>query len=84
MAETMGYEPDEPLQGQPGASILAHACVWVLDGPLHDAIYSRIHHHVATSPAPVSDTPLGVNRRCRFYRCVNALSAGPRANTIVL
>eukprot|EP00956_Cyclotella_meneghiniana_P039617 scaffold175458_cov45-Cyclotella_meneghiniana.AAC.2 len=26
-----GYCPDEPLAGQPGASILAHACVLVVD-----------------------------------------------------
>ncbi len=64
----MGYEPDEPLQGQPGASILAHACVWVVDEALHDAVYDRIRPFVTPAAAPVSDTPLGLNRRWRFYR----------------
>lgn len=41
-AEGVGYEPDEPLAGQPGASVLAHACVWLVDSHLHDAVFSRI------------------------------------------
>lgn len=37
-----GYCPDEPLAGQPGASILAHACVWVVDHNMERTIFNRV------------------------------------------
>ena len=41
-AELAGYNLDEPLGGQPGASILAHACVWVVDHKLERKIFERV------------------------------------------
>ena len=37
-----GYCPDEPLAGQPGASILAHACVWIVDHTMERTIFDRV------------------------------------------
>ena len=80
-AETAGYHPDEPVAGQPGASILAHACVWVVDHKLERAIFDRVKPFLPTFQSgkqkgqEASDDietlqPLGLNRRFRFYRYV--------------
>jgi len=78
-AETAGYKPDEPLAGQPGASILAHACVWVVDEILERTIFDRVKaflpSYEQTKQKQNSDNgetflPLGLNRRFRFYRYV--------------
>jgi len=83
MAETAGYHPDEPLAGQPGASILAHACVWIVDHALERTIFDRVRPFLPTfeqaKPTKRSDAndvemetlqPLGINRRFRFYRYI--------------
>jgi len=40
-AEACGYSPDEPLGGQPGKSILAHACVWLMPEFVNSEIFER-------------------------------------------
>ncbi|KAL7540751.1 hypothetical protein ACHAXR_010349, partial [Thalassiosira sp. AJA248-18] len=76
-AETAGYHPDEPLAGQPGASILAHACVFVVDHQLERTIFERVKEFLPSyeqtkqkQDLPDIETfkPLGLNRRFRFYR----------------
>mmetsp|Transcript_35409 Transcript_35409/g.60157 ORF Transcript_35409/g.60157 Transcript_35409/m.60157 type:complete len:655 (-) Transcript_35409:29-1993(-) len=82
-AETAGYNPDEPVAGQPGASILAHACVWVVDHNLERTIFERVREFLPSynkskehnqDPGEGAETtafqPLGLNRRFRFYRYV--------------
>ena len=79
--ELAGYNPDEPLGGQPGESVLAHACVWVVDRQLERTIFERVERFLPTYAdlrqgqqdlESVVDTvkPLGLNRRFRFYRYV--------------
>jgi hypothetical protein len=75
-----GYNPDEPLGGQPGESILAHACVWVVDLQLERTIFERVERFLPSyvdlrqrqQDSESVDTlkPLGLNRRFRFYRYV--------------
>jgi hypothetical protein len=79
-AELAGYNPDEPLGGQPGESILAHACVWVVDLQLERTIFERVERFLPSyvdlrqrqQDSESVDTlkPLGLNRRFRFYRYV--------------
>jgi hypothetical protein len=84
-AEMAGYSPDEPLAGQPGDSVLAHACVWVVDHQMERTIFNRVKDFLPSykesepkkqqsSNGEGQDTesyhPLGVNRRFRFYRYV--------------
>ncbi|KAL7471121.1 hypothetical protein ACHAXS_011413 [Conticribra weissflogii] len=78
-AEAAGYKPDEPLAGQPGASILAHACVWIVDHQLERELFRRVQKFLPTyenKNTPDSSSreetlePLGINRRFRFYRYV--------------
>jgi hypothetical protein len=81
-AEMAGYYPDEPLAGQPGASILAHACVWVVDHEMERTIFDRVkgflpsYKEHQTNPIRCDKEeeetllPLGINRRFRFYRYV--------------
>ena len=78
-AETAGYHPDEPLAGQPGASILAHACVWIVDDKLERTIFDRVKQFLPTyqyqqnkqgTTEVATLHPLGINRRFRFYRYV--------------
>ena len=84
-AELAGYFPDEPLGGQPGASILAHACVWIIDHHMERTIFHRVKEFLPkyrdrkyvqfqNSCRDESDLetfyPLGINRRFRFYRYV--------------
>jgi len=75
-AETAGYHPDEPRAGQPGESILAHACVWVVDYKLERTIFDRVKDFLPsykqTKQGNEEETlqPLGLNRRFRFYRYV--------------
>lgn len=84
-AELAKYNPDEPLAGQPGASILAHACVWIVDHYLERTIFDRVKKflptYTETKSSKHQDTndnesdietfhPLGVNRRFRFYRYI--------------
>ena len=84
-AELAGYRPDEPLGGQPGGSILAHACVWVVDHTLERMIFDRVKRFLPSyeqqSTSRQQDQcsgdddvetlrPLGLNRRFRFYRYV--------------
>ena len=76
-AELAGYHPDEPLGGQPGASILAHACVWIIDHHMERTIFNRVKEFLPTYKEPCKEEsdldifhPLGVNRRFRFYRYV--------------
>jgi hypothetical protein len=65
-AEAVGYRPDEPLHGS--ESVLAHACVWLVDDDLCDRIYERClpflpPHHNGRAVAKI-------NARWRFYRYV--------------
>ncbi|KAL3823620.1 hypothetical protein ACHAXA_005601 [Cyclostephanos tholiformis] len=78
-AELAGYHPDEPMGGQPGASILAHACVWVVDHKLERTIFERVKRFLPSyeqyrqeecSGDVETLEPLGLNRRFRFYRYV--------------
>ncbi|KAL7478268.1 hypothetical protein ACHAW6_004045 [Cyclotella cf. meneghiniana] len=83
-AEMAGYYPDEPLAGQPGESILAHACVWVVDHKMERMIFERVKeflpsytHQKSSHTVNERDDdgvetlyPLGINRRFRFYRYV--------------
>ena len=79
-AELAVYRPDEPLGGQPGASILAHACVWVVDHKLERTIFERVKRFLPSYEQSRQDQcsgdavetlmPLGLNRRFRFYRYV--------------
>jgi hypothetical protein len=72
-AEMAGYRPDEPLAGQPGASTLAHACVWIVDHQVERTIFARVQEFLPIYKEQESDEvfePLGVNRRFRFYRYV--------------
>jgi hypothetical protein len=84
-AEMAGYSPDEPLAGQPGGSVLAHACVWVVDHQMERIIFDRVKDFLPSYKEPKSKKlqsskdedqgteschPLGVNRRFRFYRYV--------------
>lgn len=78
-AETAGYYPDEPLAGQPGESILAHACVWMVDYQLERTIFDRVKKFLPSYTQSMqadgsgdSETfvPLGLNRRFRFYRYI--------------
>ncbi|KAL3790032.1 hypothetical protein HJC23_011388 [Cyclotella cryptica] len=83
-AEMAGYCPDEPLAGQPGASILAHACVWVVDHKMERTIFERVKEFLPSYTQLQSRqsekerdedeletlNPLGINRRFRFYRYV--------------
>lgn len=79
-AEIAGYKPDEPIAGQPGASILAHACVWMVDNKLERTIFDRVkeflplhyeeHHNGQGGGVVETLQPLGLNRRFRFYRYV--------------
>ena len=82
-AETAGYNPDEPMAGQPGASILAHACVWIVDHPLERELFERVRKFLPSYQSSGQGQkelsqdddetimePLGVNRRFRFYRYV--------------
>eukprot|EP00392_Amoebophrya_sp_AT5.2_P004640 g4648.t1 len=58
-----GYEPDEPLAGQPGESKLAHACVWMVSEELEREVWQRVK--------PERERRMeGLNRRWRFYRYV--------------
>lgn len=79
--EMAGYCPDEPLAGQPGASILAHACVWVVDHLMERTIFDRVKRFLPSyekpkqlqpteQPEMETFNPLGINRRFRFYRYV--------------
>ena len=75
-AESAGYHPDEPLAGQPGESILAHACVWMVDHTLERRLFDRVKEYLPTyeqvgrSGDVETLQPLGLNRRFRFYRYV--------------
>ena len=79
-AESAVYHPDEPLGGQPGASILAHACVWIVDHKLERTIFERVKRFLPSYEQSRQDQcsgdavetlmPLGLNRRFRFYRYV--------------
>ena len=75
-AESAGYHPDEPLAGQPGESILAHACVWVVDHTLERRLFERVKDFLPTYEQEGKGgevetlQPLGLNRRFRFYRYV--------------
>ena len=75
-AETVGYHPDEPRAGQPGESILAHACAWVVDYKLERTIFDRVKDFLPSykqsKQGEEEETlhPLGLNRRFRFYRYV--------------
>jgi len=78
-AETAGYRPDEPVAGQPGASILAHACVWVVDTQLERTIFERVKKFLPSYEQSKQEQgsadverlqPLGLNCRFRFYRYV--------------
>jgi hypothetical protein len=78
-AELAVYHPDEPLGGQPGASILAHACVWVVDHKLERTIFERVKRFLPSYEQSRQEQcsgdvetfePLGLNRRFRFYRYV--------------
>ena len=72
-AETCSYQPDEPIQGQPGESTLAHACVWMVDQALSNTIFDRVKAHLPTfnsSEVGQEFNPIGLNRRFRFYRYV--------------
>eukprot|EP00956_Cyclotella_meneghiniana_P011761 scaffold16521_cov66-Cyclotella_meneghiniana.AAC.24 len=72
--EMAGYCPDEPLAGQPGASILAHACVWVVDHLMERSIFDRVKRFLPSYEQPTEQpetfNPIGINRRFRFYRYV--------------
>eukprot|EP00164_Ancoracysta_twista_P005161 GFYU01007039.1.p1 GENE.GFYU01007039.1~~GFYU01007039.1.p1 ORF type:complete len:483 (+),score=110.42 GFYU01007039.1:98-1546(+) len=66
--ESIGYAPDEPLAGQPGDSILAHAVVWVVDKHLDEIVFNRVK---SLLPSSIQSKQLrGINRRWRFYRYV--------------
>jgi len=73
-AETAGYHPDEPRAGQPGESILAHACVWAVDYKLERTIFDRVKDFLPSYKQSKQGEeklhPLGLNRRFRFYRYV--------------
>jgi len=72
-AETCSYQPDEPIQGQPGESTLAHACVWMVDQTLSNTIFDRVKAHLPIfNSAEIGQdfNPIGLNRRFRFYRYV--------------
>ena len=79
LAELAVYHPDEPVGGQPGKSILAHACVWVVDRKMERTIFDRVKGFLPSyeqcrqghCPGDVETLePLGLNRRFRFYRYV--------------
>lgn len=80
-AEMAGFYPDEPTGEQPGASILAHACVWIVDNKMERTIFERVkkflpsYEHSSQEDQCSGNTmetfqPLGLNRRFRFYRYV--------------
>jgi len=80
-AEMAGFYPDEPTGEQPGASILAHACVWIVDNKMERAIFERVKKFLpsyeqssqedqCSGNTMVTYQPLGLNRRFRFYRYV--------------
>ncbi len=78
-AELATYHPDEPVGGQPGRSILAHACVWIVDHKLERTIFDRVKRFLPSyeqcrqkhcSGDVETLEPLGLNRRFRFYRYV--------------
>eukprot|EP00956_Cyclotella_meneghiniana_P023831 scaffold47039_cov62-Cyclotella_meneghiniana.AAC.3 len=63
--EMAGYCPDEPLEGQPGASILAHACVLVVDHLMEHTILDRVKRFLPSYEQPTEQpetfNPLGIN-----------------------
>ena len=63
--EMAGYCPDEPLAGQPGASILAHACVLVVDHLMEHTILDRVKRFLPSYEQPTEQpetfNPLGIN-----------------------
>ncbi len=79
-AEKAGFHPDEPIGDQPGASILAHACVWIVDYILERTIFERVKPFLPSYEQSSQDhcsgdvmetcQPLQLNRRFRFYRYV--------------
>ena len=78
-AEHAGFHSDEPIGDQPGASILAHACVWIVDRNMERAIFERVKNFLPSYEQSSQDQcsgdletfqPLGLNRRFRFYRYV--------------
>ena len=60
-----GYCPDEPLAGQPGASILAHACVLVIDHLMERTFFDRVKRFLPSYEQPTEQpeafNPLGIN-----------------------
>jgi len=68
-AETAEYSPDEPVARQPGDSILAHACVWLMDERNSNELFNRVKRFLPAFSAHGGE-PLGINRRWRFYRYV--------------
>ncbi|CAD7940371.1 unnamed protein product [Amoebophrya sp. A120] len=81
-AETAGYHPDEPLQGQPGDSKLAHACVWMVSEDIEREIFRRVEPLLQRSTdstkklredgsgTEVMQKVDSLNRRWRCYRYV--------------
>ena len=63
--EMAGYCPDEPLAGQPGASILAHACVLVIDHLMERTFFDRVKRFLPSYEQPTEQpetfNPLGIN-----------------------
>ena len=63
--EMAGYCPDEPLAGQPGASILAHACVLVVDHLMEHTILDRVKRFLPSYEQPTEQpetfNPLEIN-----------------------
>ena len=46
MTEAIGYNPDEPANGQPGDSILAHAAVICVDEEFSRFVFDRVKGHL--------------------------------------
>jgi len=65
-ATAVGFDPDEPATGS--ASVLAHACAWLADAPLNDALFERCR--ALLPPVLGGGDVVGLNARWRLYRYV--------------
>eukprot|EP00040_Diaphanoeca_grandis_P005105 m.31408 g.31408 ORF g.31408 m.31408 type:complete len:484 (-) comp16453_c0_seq1:70-1521(-) len=65
--EAVGYDPDYPVGGSAveKQSVLAHACVWLVDDAFHDKLWARAKPFIDSKYKAV-----GLNRRFRCYRYV--------------
>jgi len=76
------YQPDEPINGQPGDSTLAHACVWMVSSGIEREVFSRVQQFLPSKAEVMSEEKVSdsksdsdnlavcLNRRWRFYRYV--------------